>query len=46
MYKCTGRAAVLTVAQGEEVYVDGMAGSKLRAGESATSFMGMLLYTS
>ena len=42
----TGRGAILTVAAGEDIYVGAMAGSTLRAGESATSFLGMLLYTS
>ncbi len=30
----------------EEIYVDGMAGSQLRAGARATTFSGMLLYPS
>ena len=41
-----GRAVILSIEAGEEVYVTAVAGSTLRAGNGATSFMGILLYTS
>ena len=36
---------ILPMLAGESIYVTGAAGSTLRAGNGATSFMGILLYS-
>ena len=37
---------IVTLNKGEDIYVDGMVGSQLRAGNRETIFGGMLLYPS
>ncbi len=39
-----GRGLILRLNQGERLFTEALAGSRLRAGEGATSFSGFLLY--